>query len=191
MGFSPPSDALPAIYTAWMLGRMAFFLFVLFAHEASSVSVTPNSPCQPVCQGAGRSIDTSNQDITCRNTGYGTTLSTIRWQNCMTCLQNSTFSAGDQTDLAWFLCKPVEPSGPLSPMQQHPSLTDTWRRQPTVCHLELPILAEQCDGAGLDAMCHVHRVRKPPARLRAREPEPDHHDRVWVLREQRQRHVGV
>lgn len=77
-----------------------------------ALQVTPNSPCSVACQDSD-SLDTSdpnssntkNADITCQDVDYQNSAAGIKWKNCMTCLQNSTFAQGGENDQMWFLCK--------------------------------------------------------------------------------------
>lgn len=77
---------------------------------ASSLQVTPNSPCAKVCQDSHdvdvsdpNSSTTKNSDITCENAAYSSAVGT-KFKNCMSCLQTSTFSQGSESDTKWFLC---------------------------------------------------------------------------------------
>ena len=56
------------------------------------------------------SSNTRNADITCLDKNYGSSASGIKWQNCMSCLQNSTFSQGSENDQMWFLCMALHPN---------------------------------------------------------------------------------
>ncbi|KAL2021512.1 hypothetical protein VTK56DRAFT_7145 [Thermocarpiscus australiensis] len=76
---------------------------------ASALQVTPNSPCASLCRDSTsldvsdpNSSSTRNSDITCEDSKYSSAAGT-KFKNCMTCLQNSTFSQGSESDTMWFL----------------------------------------------------------------------------------------
>lgn len=89
---------------------------------ASALQVTPNSPCAKLCLDSldldvsdPNSSNTRNSDITCRDTDYSSPAGT-KFRECLTCLQDSDFSQGSESDSMWFLCGfPQVPSsrGPL------------------------------------------------------------------------------
>ncbi|KAI1171942.1 hypothetical protein F4777DRAFT_590873 [Nemania sp. FL0916] len=70
--------------------------------------VTPNSPCASFCLDSSDNISnpnsytTTNKEITCRNSDYTSQVGQ-KFEQCMSCLQDSTFSQGDETDQLWFL----------------------------------------------------------------------------------------
>lgn len=75
------------------------------------LQVTPNSPCASVCVdrenldlGDPNSSNTGPSDLTCKDAEYAKTHIGVKWQNCMTCLQTSSFSQGSESDQGWFLC---------------------------------------------------------------------------------------
>ncbi|KAK3359820.1 hypothetical protein B0T25DRAFT_564792 [Lasiosphaeria hispida] len=76
---------------------------------ASTLQVTPNSPCAKTCQDSPEldlsdpnSSNTRNSDISCQDMAH-TGTSGSKWKDCMSCLQNSTFSQGAESDQMWFL----------------------------------------------------------------------------------------
>ncbi|SPQ21937.1 7c5bee7e-ef02-4128-b1e1-9281c887357d [Thermothielavioides terrestris] len=86
-------------------------LLTLFsaALRSSALQVTPNSPCSSACLDSPtldasdpNSSNTRNSDITCKDADYSSAAGT-KFKNCMTCLQNSTFSQGQESDIMWFL----------------------------------------------------------------------------------------
>ncbi|KAI0150187.1 hypothetical protein GGR57DRAFT_473092 [Xylariaceae sp. FL1272] len=89
--------------------QVACTVLALLFSSSSALKVTPNSPCVPLCVGTSaddndpNSYGTENDDISCYDTAYATTPAGQRFQSCMTCLQDSTFSQGTETDQHWFL----------------------------------------------------------------------------------------
>lgn len=86
--------------------------FLLAPLYIQALQVTPNSPCAAVCQDSDtldasdpRSSNTKNSDITCDDSSFGSSKAGIKWMNCMSCLQNSTFVQGNENDQMWFLCR--------------------------------------------------------------------------------------
>ena len=93
-----------------------FFLCCVLSYWTRALQVTPNSPCASICMDSTtldpsdpNSSNTGNADITCQDKDYGSSASGIKWQNCMSCLQNSTFSQGSENDQMWFLCMAMHP----------------------------------------------------------------------------------
>ncbi|KAK3946068.1 hypothetical protein QBC46DRAFT_65220 [Diplogelasinospora grovesii] len=83
---------------------------LLITQLASTLQVAPNSPCSSACVDSTtldfsdpNSSNTRNSDITCHDAAYGTTETGMKWKNCMSCLQNSTYSQGSESDQQWFL----------------------------------------------------------------------------------------
>ncbi|KAI1266610.1 hypothetical protein F5Y18DRAFT_382030 [Xylariaceae sp. FL1019] len=89
--------------------QFAYTALALLFSSSSALKVTPNSPCVPLCVGTSaddndpNSYGTENDDISCYDTDYATTPAGRRFESCMTCLQDSTFSQGTETDQQWFL----------------------------------------------------------------------------------------
>jgi hypothetical protein len=96
-----------------MARLQSFLLAVVAAIYVSSVDalqVTPNSPCAAVCLDSStldksdpNSSNTKGSDMTCEDNLFGTTAKGHKFQECVTCLQESHFSQGTETDQAWFL----------------------------------------------------------------------------------------
>ena len=84
---------------------------VLITQLASALQVTPNSPCASICQDRSdvdlsdpNSSNTRNSDIVCGDVDHGGEKGS-KWKDCMTCMQNSTFVQGSESDQMWFMCK--------------------------------------------------------------------------------------
>lgn len=97
------------------MASRSFLTLVLLCCVLTQLSrglqVTPNSPCASTCIDSTtldpsdpNSSNTRNADITCQDSHYGSSAASIKWQNCMSCLQNSTFAQGSENDQMWFLC---------------------------------------------------------------------------------------
>ncbi|KAL1878043.1 hypothetical protein VTK73DRAFT_8178 [Phialemonium thermophilum] len=93
-----------AFYVVTILSIFLSFSIVL------GLQVTPNSPCASACLDSDsldksdpNSSNTKNSDIACLDVSSGSTKSGFKWKNCMSCLQNSTFSQGTENDQLWFL----------------------------------------------------------------------------------------
>ncbi|KAI0205241.1 hypothetical protein F4808DRAFT_278365 [Astrocystis sublimbata] len=78
--------------------------------QVVALQVTPNSPCASFCidyedgdVSNPNSSTTKNKDITCYNSKYTTSLAGQKFQRCITCLQDSTYSQGSENDQLWFL----------------------------------------------------------------------------------------
>ncbi|KAI1478011.1 hypothetical protein F4774DRAFT_181166 [Daldinia eschscholtzii] len=85
-------------------------IFALFAQHTTSLQVTPNSPCSSLCVDStgldfsdSNSSNTRNSDISCYDTEYSTSPAGKKFQKCMSCLQDSTFAQGAESDQLWFL----------------------------------------------------------------------------------------
>lgn len=84
-------------------------LLLLQLPHVLALQVTPNSPCAAACidkDGTDLSdpntSSTKPADITCEDRQYGSAAGQ-KWQKCMSCLQNSTWSQGSESDQQWFL----------------------------------------------------------------------------------------
>ncbi|PSR90813.1 hypothetical protein BD289DRAFT_341309, partial [Coniella lustricola] len=75
-------------------------LLLSLARHTVGIRVSPNSPCASQCQDTTR---TASDDIVCEDADFTGTSAGTAWKSCMTCLQNSTYSQGDESDQAWFL----------------------------------------------------------------------------------------
>ncbi|KAI3401059.1 hypothetical protein diail_770 [Diaporthe ilicicola] len=76
----------------------------------SALQVTPNSPCSSVCIDSSgldssdpNSSNTLPSDIVCQDAQFTSTQHGSKWKQCMTCLQNSTFTQGEESDQYWFI----------------------------------------------------------------------------------------
>ncbi|KAI0119268.1 hypothetical protein F4814DRAFT_411385 [Daldinia grandis] len=86
------------------------FIFTLFVQYSTSLQVTPNSPCASLCVDSigldfsdPNSSNTGNSDISCYDTEYSSSPSGKKFQTCMSCLQDSSFAQGSESDQLWFL----------------------------------------------------------------------------------------
>ncbi|KAI1198484.1 hypothetical protein F5X97DRAFT_148000 [Nemania serpens] len=90
------------------LFRLTCLLGLLISYS-TALQVTPNSPCASFCINSEgddvsdpNSSTTTNKDITCLDSEY-TSRAGQKYQRCMSCLQDSTFSQGSESDQLWFL----------------------------------------------------------------------------------------
>ncbi|KAI1367476.1 hypothetical protein F5Y08DRAFT_67771 [Xylaria arbuscula] len=89
--------------------RLACLLGLLIPYSVA-LQVTPNSPCSSFCIDSEgddvsdpNSSTTTNKDITCYDSKYTSTPAGQKFQRCISCLQDSTFSQGEESDQLWFL----------------------------------------------------------------------------------------
>ncbi|KAF7542618.1 hypothetical protein G7Z17_g11420 [Cylindrodendrum hubeiense] len=91
---------------------LALFLSLVFLLSpiATALQVTPNSPCTSFClasSGLDRSdpsaSSTDPDEIVCSDDDYLSQTEGKKFQSCLTCLQDSDFSRGDENDQDWFL----------------------------------------------------------------------------------------
>ncbi|KAI1856096.1 hypothetical protein JX265_011811 [Neoarthrinium moseri] len=82
----------------------------MLAQCGMALQVTPNSPCSSFCVDSNdldfsdpNSSNTGNKDITCYDKEFASSSAGQKFHRCMSCLQDSTFSQGQQSDQAWFL----------------------------------------------------------------------------------------
>lgn len=94
-----------------MASLLSTLVLSLLAQHATGLQVTPNSPCASFCVDSTgldfsdpNSSTTVNDDITCYDSKYSTSPAGQKFQSCMSCLQDSTFSQGSESDQQWFLC---------------------------------------------------------------------------------------
>ncbi|KAK7912034.1 LPXTG-domain-containing protein [Apiospora marii] len=94
-------SSLPSILT------LILFSFISINH---ALQVTPNSPCASFCVDSNdldysdpNSSNTLNKDVNCHDRDYASTASGQKFRRCLSCLQDSTFSQGSETDQGWFL----------------------------------------------------------------------------------------
>jgi len=110
---------------------------LLFLQWVSALQVTPNSPCSSACMDNSNadasdpsSSNTRNSDMACEDNNFSGAAA-VKWKQCMTCLQNSTFHQGSESDQSWFLCTwPPRPRSHLIDRERE-RLT-TWLRQPEI-----------------------------------------------------------
>ncbi|KAI0422019.1 hypothetical protein F5X98DRAFT_370085 [Xylaria grammica] len=91
------------------LFHLTCILGFLIRHSIA-LQVTPNSPCASFCLDSEdgdvsdpSSSTTTNKDITCYDSDYTSSLAGRKFQRCISCLQDSTFSQGSESDQLWFL----------------------------------------------------------------------------------------
>lgn len=91
---------------------LRFLLLLLVTCHTAAVRVTPNSPCASQCtdsstsgDSTASSSDTVTADIPCEDSDLTDTTTGSKWKQCMSCLQNSTYSQGAESDQGWFLCE--------------------------------------------------------------------------------------
>ncbi|KAK7751663.1 hypothetical protein SLS62_006323 [Diatrype stigma] len=89
--------------------RLTLTLTLLTRHTAA-LQVTPNSPCASFCVDSNdldfsdpNSSNTDNKDITCYDSEYTSSPAGQKFERCISCLQDSTFSQDDESDQLWFL----------------------------------------------------------------------------------------
>lgn len=87
-------------------------LILAVIHPLGALQVTPHSPCFSECTDSSTSDasnpDSSNTvpaDIVCEDSDLTSTTTGVKWKSCMSCLENSTYSQGDESDQGWFLCE--------------------------------------------------------------------------------------
>ena len=110
LSFNADAEIINHIMAPPRIARALLALLSL-THLASSLQVTPNSPCASICQdrpefdiSAPASSNTKNSDIFCEDAAHHGAAGS-KWRDCMTCLQNSTFYQGAESDQMWFLCR--------------------------------------------------------------------------------------
>ncbi|KAK9770428.1 hypothetical protein AB5N19_11457 [Seiridium cardinale] len=92
----------------------SIFHFVLASamliRSAKALQVAPNSPCASSCVDSSdldisdpNSSSTVNDDITCYDKDYASSAAGLKFERCMSCLQDSSYSQGAESDQAWFL----------------------------------------------------------------------------------------
>jgi hypothetical protein len=108
-----------------MLGTMVadlktFLVAMALFQLAAALQVTPNSPCASFCldgpdsdEADSQASTTDSSDISCKDDDFATKIQGRRYQRCMTCLQDSDFSEGDESDQQWFLCRSTTASSGL------------------------------------------------------------------------------
>ncbi|KAI1100157.1 hypothetical protein F4804DRAFT_319817 [Jackrogersella minutella] len=93
-----------------MASLLSTLILTLLVQYATSLQVTPNSPCASLCVDSTsldfadpNSSTTNNSDITCYDSEYSSSSAGQKFQRCMSCLQDSTFAQGPESDQLWFL----------------------------------------------------------------------------------------
>jgi len=86
-----------------------------FIARGLALQVTPDSPCAPLCidksdldKSDPGASNTKGKDITCKDSDYLSKPAGQKFQKCMTCLQESKYSKGSETDQQWFFCKSLQ-----------------------------------------------------------------------------------
>lgn len=87
--------------------RVEFILLLFTATIASALRVTPNSPCTTVCVSGGSTSDqtlsgTHEGDIVCNDDDY-TSKKGQQFEECLDCLQASSFGTDADNDQMWFI----------------------------------------------------------------------------------------
>lgn len=104
--------------TASLLNKMVFsslplsLVFFLLLSSTTAIQVTPGSPCASVCLDSpdGDSLreaasTTNSSNIVCDDVDYFSSTNGQKFKDCITCLQTSNSSSGEENDVSWFLCK--------------------------------------------------------------------------------------
>lgn len=90
--------------------RGVLSLFIVPSSLTQALRVSPNSPCTSVCTDSNISQSDPNffdeqwKDIVCTDTAFDSTPEGKKLESCFTCLQNSTYTHGSDSDQDWFLC---------------------------------------------------------------------------------------
>jgi hypothetical protein len=84
---------------------------LLLASSITGLKVTPGSPCIALCSDSEdpNHSATTEDEIVCQDSSFNSTVVGQRFKSCVTCLQNSTFTAAGSDDQKWFLCKYCHP----------------------------------------------------------------------------------
>ena len=98
------------------LSTFVVALTTILTPRATALQVTPNSPCASFCVDADGldfsdlgASNTENADITCYDSEYADTAAGRKFQRCVSCLQDSPFAQGQESDQLWFLCESASP----------------------------------------------------------------------------------
>lgn len=95
--------------------RLLFVLLAVVIMMASALQVTPGSPCESFCiDHDDADSTTTGKDITCVDDEFGSKPAGQKFQRCVSCLQDSTFVLGGESDQEWFLCESTTPLTALS-----------------------------------------------------------------------------
>lgn len=96
------------------MATRSLYLILIFSliSRIFALQVTPNSPCSSKCidssaldESDPNSSNTVTEDIVCEDADLTSTATGTKWKQCMSCLQNSTYTQGEESDQQWFLCK--------------------------------------------------------------------------------------
>ncbi|KAK8079104.1 LPXTG-domain-containing protein, partial [Apiospora phragmitis] len=94
----------------FILFSLTVIIFFFPFRFGSALQVTPNSPCASVCVDSNdldysdpNSSNILNKDVNCHDKDYASTAAGQKFRRCLSCLQDSTFSQGSETDQGWFL----------------------------------------------------------------------------------------
>lgn len=94
-----------------MAFRSTYILLALaLPYHILALQVAPNSPCSSMCIDSSgldvsdpNSSNTAPSDIVCQDADFTNTHIGSKWKQCMSCLQNSTFTQGEESDQYWFI----------------------------------------------------------------------------------------
>lgn len=85
---------------------------LLLAPLVAALQVSAGSPCSSFCLDTSdldasdpESSNTLPEDITCHDGDFASHSKGQRFQRCLTCLQDSDYAKGHETDQQWFFCK--------------------------------------------------------------------------------------
>lgn len=94
-----------------MFAWVSVLLVAFLLSSASTLHITPNSPCASVCLDDPTQVasnpnvsSTHGFDIVCQDSDYSSTAVGEKFERCLNCLQNSSATASGENDQAWFLC---------------------------------------------------------------------------------------
>ena len=92
---------------------LLWLTLLALSNWCQALQATPGSPCTDLCIGSSQSSDKSESklsditgdDVVCNDFEFSSDKAGKRFQRCMTCLQESDYAKGAESDLDWFLCK--------------------------------------------------------------------------------------
>lgn len=93
------------------MARGILSLLVTILSLAHALRVSPNSPCTSACTDPGISQSDPDffneqwKDVLCSDSDFDSKAQGQKLKSCFTCLQNSTYTQGSESDQEWFLCK--------------------------------------------------------------------------------------
>ncbi|KAM0257428.1 hypothetical protein ACHAQJ_004374 [Trichoderma viride] len=91
------------------MSRGILSLIIITSSLTHALRVSPNSPCTSLCTDSNISQSDPNffddqwKDIVCSDTDFDSTPEGQKLETCFTCLQNSTYTHGSESDQDWFL----------------------------------------------------------------------------------------